>query len=167
MASLTEAKEAPERQLWDEIAKIHAGMLGIEGSHMHFQPMAPHVDTKTSTIWFFTKSDTDLVRHVGNGAKAHFCVVGKDHDYHACLSGVVTERKDSAKLEEYWSSIVEAWYEGGKADPKLTMLAMHVDDAEIWASTGSALKFGWEIAKANMNDNETPDVGVHRRVSFA
>src|SRR6218665_1382281 len=35
--------------------------------------------------------------------------------------------------------------------PRLTMLALEIEDAEIWASTGSKLKFGWEIAKANFN----------------
>jgi general stress protein 26 len=166
MASLTEAREAPERQLWEEIGKIHAGMLGIEGSHMHFQPMAPHVDTKTSTIWFFTKTDTDLVRHVGNGAMAHFCVVGKDHDYHACLAGRMEVRKDKAKIDEFWSAMTAAWYEGGKDDPLLTLLALRVEDAEIWASTDSKLKFGWEIAKANLNDEKMPDVGVKQHIAF-
>ena len=166
MASLTEAKEAPERQLWDEIDDIHAGMLGIEGSHMHFQPMAPHADRKTSTIWFFTKADTDLVRAVGGGAKAHFCVVGKSHDYHACLAGRLEVRKDQAKIDEYWSAMTAAWYEHGKDDPQLVLLALRVEDAEIWASTDSSVKFGWEIAKANLNDEKMPDVGVKQHITF-
>ncbi len=69
MASLTEARNAPERQLWDEIHAIHAGMLGLEGSHRHFQPMAPNVDIDTRTIWFFTKADTDLVRAIAPAAR--------------------------------------------------------------------------------------------------
>lgn len=166
MASLTEAREAPERQLWDEIDKLHAGMLGIEGAHMHFQPMAPHVDRKTSTIWFFTKSDTDLVKAIGAGSRAHFCVVGKDHDYHACLAGALEVRLDPAKRDEYWSAVNAAWYEHGKDDPLLTMLALRVDDAEIWASTDSSLKFGWEIAKANLNDEKMPEVGVKQHLTF-
>lgn len=52
MVSLTEAREAPARQLWDEINSVHAGMLGLEGLHSHMQPMAPHADPKTNTIWF-------------------------------------------------------------------------------------------------------------------
>ena len=47
------------------------------------------------------------------------------------------------------------------------MLALHVDDADIWASTDSTLKFGWEIAKANLQDDKTPDVGVRQHLSFA
>jgi len=167
MASLSEAHDAPAKQLWDEIDGIHAGMLGLEGSHMHMQPMAPNSDRKTNTIWFYTKTDSDLVQSIRPGSRAHFCVVGKDHDYHACLGGVIEVRKDPAKIEEYWNSVVAAWYEHGKKDPTLTMLAMHLDDAEIWASTGNMLKFGWEIAKANLNDEKMPDVGVKRHLEFA
>jgi general stress protein 26 len=150
----------------DEINNIHAGMLGIEGSHMHFQPMAPNADPKSSTIWFFTKADTDLVRAIRAGSRAHFCVVGKNHDYHACLSGTLEIRNDRAKIDEYWSAVTSAWYERGKEDPLLTLLAFRVDDAEIWASTDSTLKFGWEIAKANLKDEKMPDVGVKQHLAF-
>lgn len=167
MASLSEAREEPGNQLWDEIENVHAGMLGLEGMHHHMQPMAPFVDRQTNTIWFYSKADTELVRSLKPGMRAHLCIIGKDHDYYACLSGAIRERKEIAKIEEYWSSIVEAWYDGGKKDPLLTMLALHVDDAEIWAATGNPLRFGWEIAKANLKEHEQPDIGVHRRLAFA
>ncbi|MGO7573195.1 general stress protein, partial [Rhizobium ruizarguesonis] len=50
---------------------------------------------------------------------------------------------------------------------KLTMLSLHVDDAEIWVSTGNTLKFGWEIATANLDDDKMPDVGIKRHLQFA
>lgn len=166
MASLSQARDNPMEQLYDEIDRIQAGMLGLEGVHMHMQPMAPQLDRATNTIWFFTKTDTDLAEAIGNGARAHFCVVGKDHDYHACLAGSITSERNLAKIEEYWNSVVEAWFDHGKGDPKLTMLAFRPDDAAIWASTGNALKFGWEIAKANFKEDEEPDVGVRTHIVF-
>ncbi|TCS00645.1 pyridoxamine 5'-phosphate oxidase family protein [Rhizobium sp. BK418] len=167
MASFSEAREQPARQLWDQINDIHAGMLSLAAVDMHMQPMAPNVDPTTNTIWFYTKTDAELVQMIKPGSRAHFCVIGKNHDYHACLSGVIEVRPDPLKIEEYWNSIVAAWYEGGKKDPKLTMLAMHVDDADIWVSTGSTLKFGWEIAKANFDEEKMADVGIKRHLQFA
>ena len=166
MSSLTQARENPKEQLFDEIGRIHAGMLGLEGSHMHMQPMAPFLERDTATLWFFTRSDTDLAAKVAPGARAHFCVVGKDHDYHACIAGRISVRNDPARRDEYWNSVVAAWFDQGKSDPKLTMLALDMEDAEIWASTGSTLKFGWEIAKANLNPDDEPDVGVKTSVRF-
>ena len=160
MSNLTRARENPKEQLFDEIDRIHAGMLGIEDSPMHMQPMAPQLDRQAATIWFFTKTDSEIAEAVTPGARAHFCVVGRDHDYHACIAGRITVRRDPIKVDEYWSSVVEAWFDHGKDDPRLTMLALEIEDVEIWASTGSRLKFGWEIAKANLNPDEEPDVGV-------
>ena len=68
-------------------------------------------------------------------------------------------------VERYWSSLVEAWYPGGKDDADLTMLRFTPRTAAIWASTGSKLVFGWEIAKA-ITSGEQPDVGYSTHVTF-
>jgi general stress protein 26 len=165
MADLKEAKRNPEKQLWEEIEDIHAGMLGIDGSGQHMQPMAPYVDRDSRCIWFFTSRSSDLVEALGNGAKAHFTVVGEGHDYHACIAGRLTVNNDRRKIDEYWSPVVAAWYEKGKDDPEVTLLQFRPLDAAIWASPSSALRFGWEIAKANLTKSE-PDVGVRNHVQF-
>lgn len=167
MASSSEARENPVEQLWDEMADVHAGMLGLLGADVLMRPMAPQADRSTHTIWFFTKTDTELVKALRPGSRGQFCIIGKNHDYHASLTGSLAAVHDQAKIEEYWNSVVAAWYEGGKSDPTLTMLALSLDAGEIWASTGSSIKFGWEIAKANLNPEKTPDIGVHRDVRFA
>lgn len=166
MADLDQARHNPEDQLWQQLADIHAGMLGIEGSSQHMQPMAHHIDRDTKTIWFFSKKTSDLVRSVGTGNRGHFCIVGKDHDYHACLSGTISQSTDRAKIDELWSPVVNAWFEGGKDDPDVVLLKMTLYDAAIWASSGNALTFGWEIAKANLTDAD-PDVGVSTHLNFA
>lgn len=165
MADLKKAETDPKTQLFDEIDDLHAGMLGVDGSGLHMQPMAPQLDRNANSIWFFTKSDTDLVQAITAGAHAHFCVVGKDHDYHACVSGPISVNLDPVKRDEYWNSVVEAWFDGGKDDPKLTMLQMKLVDGKIWASTDSKIKFGWEIAKANLTD-DMPHVGVTKDLRF-
>ncbi|MGO8565296.1 pyridoxamine 5'-phosphate oxidase family protein, partial [Rhizobium ruizarguesonis] len=55
----------------------------------------------------------DIVRAIKPGSRAHFCVIGKDHDYHSCLAGVIEVHPDPSNIEEYWSSIVAAWYDAG------------------------------------------------------
>ena len=129
------------------------------------QPMAPNPDPDGQCLWFFAKTDSDIVRSISVGARAHFTIVGKNHDYHACMSGPIKVIKDPERIERYWSSVVETWFEGGKTDPTLTMLRISLEDAAIWVSTDNPLAFGWEIAKANLKDR-TPDAGVRTRVRF-
>ncbi len=163
MASIEKAKADPRGQLLDELERVNAGMLGVQGSRSHMQPMAPMVDRENGAIWFFTRQSTDLAREVGAGGTAHFCVVGKDHDYHACLSGPISQSHAREIIDRYWNSVTSAWFEGGKDDPDLVLLQFMPNEAAVWASTGSSLGFGWEIAKANITGGQ-PDVGYHTRV---
>jgi general stress protein 26 len=165
MVDLKEARSAPEKQLFKEMERVHAGMLGLENSHDHMQPMAHRVDADRKRIYFFTKTDTDLVKQVGPSARAHFCVVGKDHDYHACIAGTLSPTRSREIIDRHWGPVVSAWYDKGKDDPSLIVLEFTPETAGIWASTDSALRFGWEIAKANLTDSE-PDVGVKTEVRF-
>lgn len=164
MADLKAAQKEPENQLFDEIDKVHAGMLGVAGSGA-MQPMAPELDRATKTIWFFTRKDSDLAQAASrSGTGGVFVLVGKDHDYHACLSGSLEERLDPAIRDRFWSSVVEAWFDG-KDDPQMTMLAMRLERGHVWVSTDSVLKFGWEIARAQLNEHE-PDVGISLPIEF-
>lgn len=164
MSDLDLARTQPARQLWDELGDVHAGMLGVVNSGDHMQPMAPQLDPESNTIWFFTRRDSDLLKSVGHGAQAHFCVVGKNHDFHGCMIGVLRENKTDAKIEQFWSPVVAAWY-SGKDDPNMTMMEFQLDNAMIWASVGNPITFGWEIAKANLSDSE-PHVGVTAKIEF-
>lgn len=166
MADTRAAREKPVEQFYDELEKIHGAMLGVDGSGLQMQPMAPQVDRPNKTIWFFTKTDAALTKAIGPGARAHLAVVGKDHDYHACVSGPIEQRRDPDIVERFWSPVVAAWYDEGKEDPKLTLLALRLEDGEAWASTDSALRFGWEIARANLSSEHDPEVGVKTDLRF-
>jgi general stress protein 26 len=165
MADISKTKTDPLQQLWDVLGDVHAGMLGVEESGQHMQPMAPFVEKESNSIWFFTRTDSDLIKAARTGNRAHFCIISKDHDYHACLAGAIDEVKSREHIDKYWSAPVAAWFEGGKDDPSLTMLQLKLDDVAIWASTNSTLKFGWEIAKANLTGKE-PELGYHTQISL-
>jgi general stress protein 26 len=165
MSDLARARTEPEALLWTELEGVRAGMLGVEGSSDHMQPMAHHVDRAGGRLWFLTKRDTELAEHVATGARAHFVIISKSHDFHACMSGTIAEDHNEAFLDKLWNPVVASWYEQGRDDPQLMMLAMTLEDADIWASTSSSLAFAWEVAKANLTQS-TPDVGVRNHVSF-
>lgn len=165
MADLEQTKTNAKRQLFDEIEGATVGMLGVEGSAQHVQPMAPHVDRATGQIWFYTKRDSDLVAAVGQGKRAHLIIMSTDGDYQASCRGTLVQDYDLEARDQFWSSLVAAWFEDGKDDPNLTMLRFTPHDAAVWASSGNALTFGWEIVKANLT-SAMPDTGERAHVTF-
>ncbi len=167
MSIRKEIEHDPRHALIEKMDDVRVGMLGVEGSSQHMQPMTHFTDWDTNTLYFITSSDTDLVRAVGLGGRAHYCVVGKDQDFHACLAGTLEQVEDQAKLDELWSPVAGAWFEKGREDPKVTLLRLTLADASVWGSTESSLRFGFEIARANMDEDHLPDVGVHKTFRFA
>ncbi|MGD9801979.1 MAG: pyridoxamine 5'-phosphate oxidase family protein [Hyphomicrobiaceae bacterium] len=163
MVDITKTRQQPIEQFWEMTEDIRAGMLGVEGSGQHMQPMHPNCEREGRNIWFFVKKDADLVQAIGSGGHGHFCVIGRDHDYHACVSGRLTVENNSAMIDRFWNSATAAWFKG-KDDPELTLVKMELDDGVAWGSVGT-VKFGWEVLKANMSEHD-PDVGARTHFSF-
>ncbi len=167
MSDIEKARENPEALFWSEVDDVNSGMLGVEGSGQHLQPMSPYCDPDNSSIWFFTEKDSDLLGAIeATDGKAIFTVVSKSRHFHACASGVLVENLNRAKVEEYWNPIAAAWYAEGKDDPNLTLLQLKLEDASIWASSGNPLAFAWRIVKGNLSDDPPEDMGERNHFRF-
>lgn len=147
--------------LFDVLESNRVGMLGVVASDQHMQPMTHFSDREGAEIWFITSAQTDLVRAVGLGARAHYCVMVPAGDFYACLSGTLEQSGDRAKLDELWSTVTSAWFEKGREDPDVALLKFALHEAAIWTSTDSSVNFGLEIARATVDAGHKPDVGDH------
>ncbi len=153
-----------EQRLWDEIKKHQTGMLGIVGGAPHHtQPMTAFTEPQAREIWFFSRDDTELAQEIGSGASAMF--VFQQKEVQACLGGQLSLERDRARIDRYWNAVVAAWYPGGKDDPRLVLIRMILDDAQVWISQAGPARFAWEIAKANATKH-APDVGGHATLDF-
>lgn len=145
-----------EKRLWEEVDKERFGMLGVPGQHM--QPMTMFADKAAGKIWFYSNKNSDLARQAGSDAKAMLCLMAKDQDFQACIAGALNQDHDKAKIDEYWSAHVSAWFPDGKNDPNLTLLRFDVKDAQVWVSKKGPLNYAFQVAKANAT-HTLPDVG--------
>lgn len=156
----------PRSAIFDVLDTVRAGMLGLRGGRDGFQPMTHFLDQKTGLIWFISSTDTALVQSLGMGVDAEYVVISQDHDAHISLRGKLYQRHDAAKLDALWSPMVSAWFEGGRDDPRLALLCFDPEVGDIWASSISTLKFGFEIIRANMDPAHKPDIGAKTTVRF-
>jgi len=145
--------------------EITAGMLGVEGVGSHMRPMTHFADNDHRTLWFLASRSSDLVTEIGQGSTAHFCLVGDNNRFYACLRGTIEQVADDEKKDELWGPISGAWFEG-QDDPDVVLLKMSLRDAEVWSNTDSRLQFAFEIARANVDSSHQPDVGEHGTVIF-
>ena len=152
---MSDAKEF-ETKLWSAIGSDRTVMLGLAENHGaekhgphadldrgHARPMTAQVEggpdgAPRGPIWFFTATDNALAAAIGTGqvpAFAHFA--SKGHDLFACIHGTLSIDNNPAAIDRLWNAYVAAWYEGGKADPKLVLLRFDPDHAEVWKDASS------------------------------
>ncbi|HMO77505.1 MAG TPA: pyridoxamine 5'-phosphate oxidase family protein [Sphingopyxis sp.] len=120
-----------KKDFWKALDASPYVMVGLAGERAHHVPMNAQLDKDAdSAFWFFTATDNRLAG--GGPAMAQFA--SKGHDLFACIAGTLRPETDRAVLDKLWNNGIEAWYEGGKTDPKLLLLRFDLDDAEIWTA---------------------------------
>jgi len=127
-----------EKKFWKALKDDRTIFLGLDGvDDGHAQPMTGLTDGDHGPIWFFTTRDNGLVKALadGNRAMAHFA--SKGHDVWATLHGSLCTDDDRAVVDRLWNPFVAAWYEGGKDDPKLLLLRLDTERAQIWLNENS------------------------------
>ena len=132
-----------EAKFWKDLKGSPFIMLGLDGARDgHAQPMTAIHEGDAGPLWFFTTRDNGIVLALTDSDRAIATYVGKGHDLFATIHGSLHLATDRATVERLWNPHVEAWYEGGKDDPKLALLRFDTERAQIWlggSSIGAAI----------------------------
>ncbi len=128
-----------EAHFWGALKSDRTMMLGLDGvEDGHTRPMTAQTENgHGGPIWFFTAKDNAIVRKLASGDRAIATFMSKGHDLFATVHGRVSLNSDRAVIERLWNPFVAAWYEGGKDDPKLRLLRLDPERAEIWQDASS------------------------------
>jgi general stress protein 26 len=144
MADDGQGNDASQAQLWHAIERRQIGMLELTKSGLHAQPMMAVVERRRKRLWFVARSDSDLVRSIGDGGCCAFVL--QDAELMASVAGALSVVDDRRRLARYWTPAMATWLPQGLHDPRLTLLRMDCVDAEVWMSGLGLTRFSWEIA---------------------
>ena len=130
-----------EKKFWSSIKSDRTVMLGLTGSEDgHTRPMTAQIEKdEGGPVWFFTSNETALVKQLGSGKAATLSLTSKGLDLFASVQGNLCMQNDRAMIDKLWSPFVAAWFEGGKDDPKLSLLRFDAGHAEIWENAHSLI----------------------------
>lgn len=128
-----------ETKFWKALKSDRTVMLGLHGvDRGHARPMTAQFENDRSPIWFFTSADNALVE-AGGAGEAIATFAAKDHDLFATIHGQLHLDTDAATIDRLWNPYVAAWYEGGRNDPKLRLLRLDAETAELWLNENDVL----------------------------
>lgn len=128
-----------EADFWTALDSDRTMMLGLSGvDEGHTRPMTAQIEDGKGPIWFFTSTDSEIVRNLGGNNRAIATFASKGHDLFASVHGKLSISNDRATIDRLWNVFVAAWYES-KDDPKLVLLRFDAEQAEIWKDGSSLL----------------------------
>lgn len=135
-----------ETGFWKALKSDRTVMLGLEGlEDGHTRPMTALIEGDGGgPIWFFTATDNAVIQKLAGGHRAIVAFAAKDHDLFASVRGSLHRDDDRGVIDRLWSPFIAAWYQGGKDDPKLALLRLDPEEAEIWRN-GSNLVAGLKV----------------------
>ena len=126
-----------EAKLWSALKSDRTVMLGLAGvEEGHTRPMTAMAEHERGKIWFFTATDNAIAQNVGQENRAIMTFASKGHDVFAAVHGTLSRSTDRAVIDRLWNPFIAAWYEG-KDDPKLVLLKLEPEGAEIWENASS------------------------------
>ncbi len=127
-----------EAKFWKALKSDMTMMLGLDGvEDGHARPMTAQIEGERGPMWFFTSKENAIVKNIGKGNRAIATFASKGHDIFATIHGSVSIDNDRATIDRLWNRYVAAWFEGGKDDPKLALLRLDAEQAEIWVDASS------------------------------
>jgi general stress protein 26 len=127
-------------KFWKALKSDRTLMPGLDGvADGHARPMTAQFENDRSPIWFFASTDNVLVKSLPNGDSAIATFASKGHDLFATLHGRLSLDNDRATIDRFWNRYVAAWFGGGKDDPKLALLRLDAEHAEIWLDESSLI----------------------------
>jgi len=160
---------SPEHKklIWDLIKDIKVGMLVTSEMEEHdglrARPMHLVQDAYDGKLYFYTPKKDSKVFEIKEDNDICITFSDPSSNIYVSLTGKARLTEDSELIERYWNSWVEAWFEKGKADPDLAMLEVKINRGEHWNTKENALVQSFELAKANVLDEATPDIGENEK----
>lgn len=128
-----------EKKLWKALQDDRTVMLGIDGVEGgHTRPMTAIIEDTHGPLWFFTGRPNALADLAGHGRPVIASFSSKGHDLFASITGTLHVHNDRAVIDRLWNPFIAAWFEG-KDDPKLVLLRMDAEHAEVWLNENNLL----------------------------
>lgn len=156
------------KDLKEKIKDVKFGMfttLDPDGK-LSSRPMTSQQLDDDGNLWFFTSDVTDFVRHLNEHPNVNVAFSDPDDSLYVSVAGHAELTRDRAKIDELWSPLVSAWFDGGKDDLHLALIKVDVSSAEYWDTHSSKMTQLYALAKSALTGKAPRDLGEHKKITL-
>ena len=127
------------------------------------RPLAVQEVEFDGDLWFFTQHPSDKTEEIAANPQVNVSLEsGKGY---ISVAGTAELVHDEAKIDELWSTRVEAWFPQGREDPAIALIKVHADAAEYWSTDDPKPVIFFKVAKAALTGGQ-PDIGENKTVDL-
>lgn len=105
-----------------------------DGGKLMSVPLTVQDTEYDGDLWFIVDRASSVAQHVA--ARPEVNVALSSDSAWVSLAGRAELVDDLARLKEYWSPAVDAWFPDGPDDPAVTLLRVDAESGEYWHSAG-------------------------------
>jgi general stress protein 26 len=167
MNEITKPSDTHEK-IWGLIKDIHIAMLTTTDTNgsLYSRPMATSQKEFAGELYFLTSVHSGKVEEIRDSAEVNLTYVDTHKSTFVSLTGTASVSRDKARIHELWQPSFKAWFAEGEGDPEISVLTVHVDEAEYWDAPASSLVRNIRILKRAIAGG-AGKVGEHEHLSVA
>jgi general stress protein 26 len=117
------------------------------------RPMTTLEATDGGSLWFFGVREAEMTGEARDEPRVGLAYADNGKGSYAYVTGRCFLRDDRAKVEQLWSKLHEAWYDGPD-DPDLQLIEVRMESAEYWDSPDSGMIRFLGMVKAAVTGEE-------------
>jgi len=153
------------QEIWNRIKDIEVVMLTTQSDELlRARPMYQVQKQFDGTMWFLTSEESAKAAELGDNQQVCLAYADPQHGVFVSMSGSAGLVKDKALIEKFRNPAAEGWIDDRAGAQNLTLLEVHVEQAEAWDDETSAMKRLFENAKSTLTHTK-PDLTEHRKYS--
>ena len=154
--------------LWSLIKDIKFAMFTTRhgNGHLHSRPMTTQNKQmdEDASLWFFMSRAGDPVADLAADSTVNVVYADPGKDSYVSVSGTAAVVENTAKKDQLWNKMNEAWFPGGVTDPDLALVQVKITHANYWDVKSSKLVQLFAMAKAAVTGKPPKDLGDHGEV---
>lgn len=153
-------KEAIEK-LKELVDGIDIGMLSTfknNTDYPHTIPMSRQEVDDEGNIWFLFSADSETFNQLQENNKVSLAYAHVGNYQFLSINGIAEISEDKARVEKYWNSFMEAWFEKGKDDANIRILKVVPHEAHYWDNKTNKLMTLLKVATSAITGQKS-DIG--------
>lgn len=112
----------------------------------HTVPMSRQEVDDEGNIWFLFSAESETFHHLQENRSVSLTYAHVNNYQFLSINGIAEISKEKARIDKYWNSVLEAWFEKGKEDPSIRILKVIPKEAHYWDTKNNKLVTFFKVA---------------------